>query len=127
MTTKTQYAISGVLLVTTVFLLFRCVENDYRVSMAGSQAKTIWDLEQSALNETNAMAVVKTMDYIINLYPSGTAQKSNSSLDMMIEEIRSNSVRVIIGHLRTLPGHDYGDRPEAWIDGYNLPPRLKAR
>jgi hypothetical protein len=44
-----------------------------------------------------------------------------SSLDVIVETSRSNSISAIVGRLRTLTTNDLGPDPKSWLKDYLTP------
>jgi len=89
-----------------------------RVAFAEDQTQ-IFDESRTKALQSPPTEAVKSLEYVVEYYPSGTKQVPGSRLDRIVERARQNATREIIASLRTKTGRDYGDDPKRWIAELN--------
>lgn len=89
----------------------------HEVANAEWQTQSFDDLRTVALKQ-DAPGALGCLEHLLIDYPSGTKQRRGSHLDRMVEGHRAAVAREIIAHLRRVTGQDFGNDPEAWIQGY---------
>jgi hypothetical protein len=98
-------------------LLFGYAPLKLRLAFASEQVHIFDEMRDKALH-SDASGAAGCLEYVVNYYPSGMKQAPGSRLDRMVESARGQSVRAILGYLRTKTGEDLGTDPEAWIKKY---------
>jgi hypothetical protein len=88
-----------------------------RTEWAQEQVAIFADMRGKAVNAKPKDAV-GYLKYTIEYYPSGTKQLSGSALDLMVEQVRFETVHQIIADLRSKTENSLGDDPENWIAKY---------
>ncbi|MFC5049109.1 hypothetical protein ACFPK9_00555 [Rubritalea spongiae] len=88
-----------------------------RVKFADDQT-LIFDEAANQAMQGSPQEAIKCLEYVISYYPSGSKQELGSSLDILVERARANTIKIIIDHLRSETKLDLGNSPKAWIDHY---------
>jgi hypothetical protein len=114
-------AVGAVLLVSlAVFSEIDRVVTQLRIGFADDQM-AIFDETLEKVARSEPSEAVDYLSYALNYYPSGTKQVPGSKLDRIVERARRSAVREMIALLRTKTGRDFGDDPQAWLDGLRSP------
>jgi|HubBroStandDraft_6_1064221.scaffolds.fasta_scaffold760743_1 hypothetical protein len=86
-----------------------------RIAFAEDQTAIFDEMRRRAETEDPAEGV-KSLQYAVLYYASGTKQVAGSRLDQVVERSRRNAVRQIIDSLRKKTGQDFGDDPQSWLE-----------
>jgi hypothetical protein len=97
------------------FLMIEHMTMGLRIAFADEQTAIFEQMRRQTAE--SASVDVRSLEYALNYYPSGTKQTPGTSLDRIVERARQTAIREIIAILRTRTGQDFGDDPRAWIDG----------
>ena len=87
------------------------------VAFAEEQTHIFEAMRRQAL-KGNPLDAAKSLEYVVDYYPSGTKQRAGSPLDKVVERMRFRVIADIILHLRQKTGEDLGEKPETWIEKY---------
>ena len=113
--------VGAVLLVSlTVFCEIDRAVTQVRIKFADDQT-AIFDEMLEKVAHSDPSDAANSLAYALNYYPSGTKQVPGSPLDRVVERARRNAVREMVVLLRTKTGRDFGDDPQAWVDGLRSP------
>jgi hypothetical protein len=87
-------------------------QHQIRLRFAVGQIQTIEQLQERALSSNQPEEYLQA---ILNFYPSGTKQIRATKLDWIVENARSNALRLVIADLRIKTGKDFGNDARKWI------------
>ena len=110
------------LFVSSGFLLWNYGYLVLQAAFADDQTQIFDEMRTKALQSTAPSDIARSLEYVVNYYPSGTKQAAGSELDRVVERHRTAIVRDIVAHLRHITGQDLGDSPGPWIQKYSARP-----
>ena len=84
---------------------------------AEDQIKIIHEMVDESKNEAPE-ELVRSLEYTINYYPSGTKLKTGSRLDKIVEKERQKAIHQMLEILKLKTKTDLGNDPNIWIKKY---------
>jgi hypothetical protein len=96
-----------------------------RTEFARDQIKTFSSMERIARSGSERDAA-EALQYVIEYYPSGTKQTTDSTLDRIVEHARSRAIDEIVSILRSRTRRDFGNDAKQWIQYLHTMPRFRA-
>ncbi len=96
------------------YFFIRWTDQLVGIEFAEEQTRIFEDMRRQSRDMTVPEAV-RSLNYVVTYYPSGSKQRSGSKLDRIVERARASAIREIIAALRVKTGKDLGDDPAVWI------------
>ncbi len=119
---RKSVVVIALLAVVVALQLLNSLRTSLKTTFADEQTEVFSELAEDATTSLkqeppDVERALELLDYVRSYYPSGTKQKTGSTLDRIVERARLQAEGQIVGTLRSVTGKDYGSSAEARLSG----------